>query len=372
MAARGGFWLRLKASLGRSVGLAVVLTSACSSTIKDDETVLLFPTAAHLDRPTGTWVIPVHGWVFEGEGDSLWRNGLMLGAAAGLGLDPDSEENPFFRRRAWMFLVDNERGKDLEVSIGGQAAAVGGTGANGHAMGTLRVDAAEFSDVASDGWVEIEAILPAGDQRRFSGGVQLLASEGVSVISDIDDTIKISDVTDKQALLANTFLRAFRPAPGMAELYGRWAESGVAFHYVSSSPWQLFPALDRFLGREAFPRGSFHLKQFRLKDESFFSLFQEGEAHKIPVIESILAAFPGRRFILVGDSGERDPEIYGEIARRHPSQIARIFIRDVTDQAQRPDRLEAAFAGLQPDLWTLFADPAALADFGILLDGVRP
>lgn len=372
MAAGRGFWRWLTGPLGRSVGLAVVLTSACSATIKDDETVILLPTAAHIDPATGVWVVPVHGWVFEVEGGSLWRNGLVLGAASALGLDADAGENEFFQRRAWMFLVDNERGKDLEVSVGGEVLSIGRSGANGHAMGTLRIDAAGFPDVVSDGWVEIEAILPAGDPRRFSGGVQLLAPEGVSVISDIDDTIKISEVTDKQALLANTFLRAFRPAPGMAELYGRWAASGVAFHYVSSSPWQLFPALDRFLGREGFPRGSFHLKQFRLKDESFLNLFQEGEAHKIPVIESILAAFPGRQFILVGDSGERDPEIYGEIARRYPAQIARILIRDVTGQATRPERLEAAFAGLSANLWILFADPAALGGLEIPVGHVSP
>lgn len=369
MAEGRGFREWLKGPLGRSVGLLVALTSACSATIKDDETVILFPTSAHFNPTAGVWEVPVHGWVFEVEGDSIWRNGLALGAAAGLGLDAEVGENEFFQRRAWMFLVDNERSKDLGITIGGQTVSVGRSGANGHVLGTVRIDAADLADVAPDGWVEIETVLPASDQRRFVGGVQLLPPEGLSVISDIDDTIKISDVTDKQALLANTFLRAFRPAPGMSELYGRWAESGVAFHYVSSSPWQLFPALDRFLGREGFPRGSFHLKQFRLKDESFFNLFQEGEAHKIPIIESILADFPGRKFILIGDSGERDPEIYGEIARRHPGQIVRILIRDVTDQAQRPDRLEAAFAGLRPDLWMLFIDPAAVAD---LADGVRP
>ncbi len=348
----------------------MVLTSACSATIKDDETVILLPTAAHVDPADGAWEIPVHGWVFEVEGGSLWRNGLVLAAAAALGLDAEVGENEFFQRRAWMFLVDNERGKDLGINIAGQAATIGRSGANGHVSGTVRLAVADLPNIARDGWVEIEAILPAGDQRRFVGGVQLLAPEGLSVISDIDDTIKISEVTDKQALLANTFLRAFRPAPGMAELYGRWAESGAAFHYVSSSPWQLFPALDRFLGREGFPRGGFHLKQFRLKDESFFNLFEEGEVHKIPAIESILSDYPGRRFILVGDSGERDPEIYGEIARRFPDQIAGIFIRNVTGELERTDRLESAFAGLSADLWRLFADPAELEGVAIRPDGI--
>ena len=51
--------------------------------------------------------------------------------------------------------------------------------------------------------------------------------------------------------------------------------------------------------------------------------------YKTGVIERILADFPRRRFLLVGDSGEQDPEIYGAIARKHPEQVERIFIRNV-------------------------------------------
>lgn len=327
--------------------------------------VILLPMAAHLDAAGSVWEIPIHGWVFETEADSLWRDGLVQGAAAALGLGDEAGENEYFRERAWMFLIDNERGKDLHVAVGGQLVEIGQSGADGHVTGTVSIAQGDISGVERDGWMQIGAVLPAGDQRRFMGAIQLLAPAGVSVISDIDDTIKVSNVTDKQALLANTFLREFRPTSGMAELYRGWAESGAAFHYVSSSPWQLYPALSGFLEREAFPRGSFHLRQFRLKDESFFNLFQSGDQHKIPAIEAILEAFPGRRFFLVGDSGERDPEIYGEIARRFSGRIEHILIRNVSEGEISTGRLDAAFTGIPAGHWTVFRNPAELSGLRI-------
>ena len=143
-----------------------------------------------------------------------------------------------------------------------------------------------------------------GDDRRFASVAFLLADSGVSVVSDIDDTVKISEVRDKQKLLRNTFMHEFQAVPGMADTYRTWAAAGAAFHYVSASPWQLFDPLDAFFKAASFPAGSLHLKQFRWKDSSFFSLFQDPVAYKKPIIAGLLTRYPHRRFVLVGDSGE--------------------------------------------------------------------
>lgn len=352
--------------LGAVIAAAMAIMSplsACSASIDEDETLLLFPTAAHHADSADAWEIPIHGWVFEGEGDSLWRSVLVAQAAVILGLDRSATENALFRQRAWMFLVDNERQQTVDLRIGPRDTALGPTGADGHARALVSIDRAELADTPENGWVRVEALLASGDPRRFAGEAQLLERAGISVISDIDDTIKISDVTDRQALLANTFLREFRPVPGMPDLYGRWAASGAAFHYVSSSPWQLYPALAAFLDGEGFPRGSFDLRQFRLKDESFFDLFQESDAYKVPAIAAIVGRYPGRRFILVGDSGERDPEVYGEIARRFPEQVVQIFIRDIFTGAGPVGRMDAAFAGIPQHRWTVFRNPEELAGY---------
>jgi phosphatidate phosphatase APP1 len=195
----------------------------------------------------------------------------------------------------------------------------------------------------------------------FEGEVYLLDAAGLCVISDIDDTIKISEVRDRDALLRNTFLRPYRAVEGMAEVYAEWAQRpAVSFHYVSASPWQLFRPLRDFLKDAGFPEGPMELKHFRWTDSSFFNLFASPEEYKPAVIAPLLERLPGRRFVLVGDSGEKDPEIYAALARRYPAQVVRILIRDVTGEGPNAERFGTVFVGLPPDLWRIFRDPAGV------------
>jgi len=327
---------------------------ASASSIKADEEVIFFPTAAHLDAESKAWIIPVHGWIFEPEPESVWRTAVIEELLDQLELDPAARDDARFRERARMFLVDNERGKKLKVRLGGQTFALDRSEANGHFTGRLRLDRDGLAAPPGNTWQPFEAVMSEADRRRFTGRVQLVGPEGLSVVSDIDDTIKVSVVTDKRELLANTFLRAFRDVPGMARAYGRWAEAGAAFHYVSSSPWQLFPALSTFMARKGFPPGAFDLRSLRLKDQTFFDLFAAPEDSKIPTMEAILRAYPGRKFVLVGDSGEKDPEIYGTIARRHREQVVHVFIRNVSPQDEQGERFAAAFQGIPERNWTVF------------------
>jgi phosphatidate phosphatase APP1 len=147
----------------------------------------------------------------------------------------------------------------------------------------------------------------------------------------------------------------------MAEFYQSLARSnGAAFHYISASPWQLYEPLAAFVRTNGFPAGTFALKAFRWQDKSFFSLFTNPEKYKSGVIEPLMKQFPKRKFILVGDSGERDPEIYAMLARQHPQQIARIFIRDVTGESAASERYVQAFRGVSPSRWQIFREPAEL------------
>ena len=142
--------------------------------------------------------------------------------------------------------------------------------------------------------------------------------------------------------------------------YRQWADAGLAFHYVSSSPWQLYEPLASFLSDTGFPEGSLDLRLFRIKDRTALNLGADSLTTKPPVIEQLLQAYPERRFILVGDSGERDPEVYALIARKYPAQILRIFIRDVTGEPADAARYTECFRDLPADLWQLFDDPQTL------------
>jgi hypothetical protein len=331
------------------------------SIIKSDETVTILPTAARLDPAGDNWVISLHAWVFERERDSFWRRSVIDDFVDWLDLPAGSEANQQFQERAGDFLVDNERRKSLTLSLDGRLdLELPKTADNGHAEGKADVPVADLPPGKGNPWLKAAVVLEHGDPRSFAGGVQLIAPEGPSVISDIDDTIKISHVTDKRRLLEYSFLRRFEPVPGMAEVYRSWQEGGAVFHYVSSSPWQLYPALADFMSSADFPSGSYHLRYLRLWDDSFFNLFTSSEQSKPPVIDDLLEAYPRRDFVLVGDSGERDPEIYGNIARAHPGRISHIYIRLVTPEHRDHPRMQAAFASLPEDLWSLFENPSDL------------
>jgi hypothetical protein len=319
---------------------------AQTSDISADEEVVFFPTAGHFDEARGLWILPVHGWIFEPERDDVLRRQTLETLRRALDLPRDAEVTERFRQRTSLFLVDNERGQRLRIRLGDRAHEVGTSQPNGHFRGTVTLTGADAERLLrqqeSKAWLSFAAATRAGDQRRFVGKTLLLRQAGVSVISDIDDTIKISEVADRRALLANTFLHEYRAVPGMAERYRRWAADGAEFHYVSDSPWQLYQPLSDFLRETGFPAGTMHLKLFRWKDSSFFDLFTEPRQRKLRVIEPLLKTFPKRKFILVGDTGEQDPEIFGELARKYP-HIERIYLRNTTNEAVGSERLKRCF-----------------------------
>jgi phosphatidate phosphatase APP1 len=346
------------------LALQLPLAAAVASPLKSDEEVVLFPTAAHLAEDGTLWVVPIHGWVFEPERDSLLRNGMLAAAAAALDLGQSAVESAIFRERAAWFLVDNERGKRIDLTVAQDARKLGPSEANGHLLAEIKLERRGSGAERAPFWLQYAVQPPEGDERIFSGQALFVPDEGLSVISDIDDTVKVSQVGDKKALLENTFLKPFVPAPGMAALYQDLLGKGAAFHYVSSSPWQLYPPLRDFFDRVGLPNGSFHLRSFRFKDENFFNLFKSSRETKPPVIETLLATFPDRDFVLIGDSGEADPEIYGDIARRHPDQVRAILIRNVTAESADDSRyVDGAFKALPPDLWLLFDEADAAGAF---------
>ncbi|RUS21852.1 hypothetical protein BC937DRAFT_91285 [Endogone sp. FLAS-F59071] len=163
------------------------------------------------------------------------------------------------------------------------------------------------------------------------GVVNLVNSEGTSIISDIDDTIKDTEIlAGGKAVLSNTFLHEFKEVPGMSDIYSTLYARGASIHYVSNGPWQLFPMIRGFFQTYAFPPGSAHMKFYDGLIKSAYQQKENPMASKFFYIRELLKDFPHRKFILIGDTGELDPEIYTTIAREHPNQIIRIFIRDVT------------------------------------------
>lgn len=343
--------------------LVLCLTgSVLASALKPDETVVLPPAVACLSTNGTSWDANVHVWVFESEPRHVPLAALQQSLRWG-GTEATAGELKAMRSRAKWFLVDNEGGKKLGCRLGNTFQPLAPTEADGWSHTDMSFTnltiPPEFYRTGKPSRVQWELTGEGQDAHAVAhGDLWLIPPVGVSVISDIDDTIKISEVRDRAAMLERTFLRDFEAVPGMAQLYARLnASNNLAFHYVSGSPWPLYVELSEFCRTNGFPAGSFHLRGFRWRKAPLQALLAPTEKHKAPIITKLFESSPQRRFILVGDSGEADPEIYGVIARRFPAQIARILIRDVTGESPENLRYSEAFEGVPAHLWTVFRDP---------------
>lgn len=339
--------------------------TASANDLSRDEEFLFFPTSALFDPAAPTFTFFVHGWCYEPENDSIRRQALLSALVEKFELDKDAATEKFFRERAARFLVDNESGQNLLVRLGPKDVALPVTEANGHTRSFMTLPTAEVRKMltphgAAAATIDYRLTMPAGDRRTFSGRTYLVGPEGWSVVSDIDDTIKDSNVLDKRELMKNTLVREFKPVADMAKVYTGWARAGAAFHYVTGSPWQLHPSLAEFCTKQGFPGGSFMHRYFRVQDGTALSLLQAPEAFKLGTIAPIFKDFPKRKFILVGDTGERDPEVYGDLARRHPGRVQLIAVRNVTDESLDNPRMQAAFAGLSSTQILLFREAGEL------------
>ena len=317
--------------------------------IRPNEEIVFFPTLA---RPIGggEWDARLHGVLFKPETGSIKRKLLVRAIARAAGVRHDEVAAPLLMRRLGAFLVDNKSRRRVSVGIGGGTAVLGPSSRNGHLLGRATLVGADAS------MIEYVSRDEESAGRSFAGRVHLLPAKGLSVICDIDDTIKHSNVPDTRDLLRNTFLRPYRGVDAVAGLCRTLAGAGAAVHYVSASPWQLYGPLSEFMATQRLPMGSFHLKSFRVKDRSAFALLAPPQRFKLGVIEPMLRDWPGRRFVLVGDSTELDPEIYGELARRFPRQVVSVLIRNVAGEERDVPRYRSAFAGLASDRWELLRD----------------
>lgn len=345
-----------------SVTLAACAEShkAVYSDIKADEHVVFFRTAAWLDEKKAQWHVPIHGWIYEPE-DSTTRKAVFSSVLKNqYDLAPNDKTQANFTRRVNLMIADNERDKQIVIALGGREYVLPRSKANGHFETTLEIPEDVVDKFAAGNILKYSAVTRASEKRVFSGEILLVGTAGLSIVSDIDDTVKISQVRDRKRLIEKTFLLDFSAVPGMAELYTGWSRRDVSLHFVSSSPWQLYTPLDEFLAENEFPTSTFSLKAVRFRDETLFNLFKEGTETKPAAIERILNTFSGRKFVLVGDSGEKDPEVYASLLRKYPDQIVKVYIRNVTQPADNKQRFSSVFDEIDKDCWELFDDPLAL------------
>ncbi len=202
-------------------------------------------------------------------------------------------------------------------------------------------------------WHEIELELLFPQQTDYAPtlatGLVLVPppSAQFGVISDMDDTVIESKVTSiiqmaRLFLMGNAHTRT--PFEGVPAFY-QALQAGIETHsfnpifYVSSSPWNLYDMLTEFLRLQKIPSGPLMLRDWGITKTELFPT--KHGPHKINAIRQILDSYPHLPFILIGDSGQEDPEIYRDIVHHYPNRILAVYIRHVSSNPARAEAIAA-------------------------------
>jgi phosphatidate phosphatase APP1 len=286
-------------------------------------------------------LLHLRGRVLEGEPipsarleDSTWRNLLHTLRRMESDEVPAARVRARLGSRAWEALADDEGYFDLRLEPG-EPLPDGGV------------------------WhpVELELLDPLnedGSGARATGRV-LVPPRGArfGVVSDIDDTVVRTDVANllsmaRLVLLTNAHTRL--PFEGVAAFYRALHAGPGGGHlnpvfYVSSSPWNFYDLLDEVLAVHSIPAGPLFLKDYGLSRDVL--LASGHHEHKLGAIEEILQTHHNLPFVLIGDSGQEDPEIYRTVVQRFPGRILAVYIRDVAsgERDRRVREIAAEVAG---------------------------
>lgn len=232
----------------------------------------------------------------------------------------------------------------------------------------LPIRAADLSDVGTWKTAEVEVVsapvrglVPA----RATAEILVPSRDAeFGVISDIDDTVLQTHVTRRLKMIwvtlsGSAFTRM--PFEGTSELYRALAAGGSGrannpVFYVSKSPWNLYDFLVDFMDYHELPRGPLLLRDVGLREAPPID-------HKTAAVSRLLETYPSLPFVLIGDSGERDAEIYLETAARHAGRVRAIYIRDLgghaAEQVAARSRLQQRAEALHTEvLWVEHAHVA--------------
>jgi phosphatidate phosphatase APP1 len=282
---------------------------------------------------------PLHVFAYRGFGtrESVWIQGRVL---VDRGIEPAEADDSLwknFRMSAKRFLTDEIPGVRVRLAMG-QDEEVVVSDADGYILSMLEPGDGVDEDVL---WHPVccELLDP------FDRGKDRLVAEGLvqvpppdctfGVISDVDDTIVRTTATNfitmaRLTLFHNAHTRV--PFTGVSAFYHalhRGADhSGThPFFYVSSSPWNLYDLLEDFFDIHGLPPGTFFLRDLGINETQFIK--SSHHAHKLAEIERIMSVFPEMKFVLIGDSGQKDPEIYRQAVIDFPDRVIAVYIRDV-------------------------------------------
>ncbi|ROS62114.1 phosphatidate phosphatase APP1 [Frigoribacterium sp. PhB160] len=260
--------------------------------------------------------------------------------------------------RGWRsFTSVPVEGAVVEVAIGGRTHRVS-TDRGGVLDVRIDVDLSpgwHVATLSTEGSPPVDApLLVIDPEARFG------------IVSDIDDTVMVTSLPRPFLAAWNTFVlneHARRPVPGMAVMYERLhsAASACPVVYLSTGAWNVAPTLSRFLSRNLYPSGPLLLTDWGPTHDRWF---RSGRLHKQTSLDRLAEEFPRMRWLLVGDDGQHDEELYGRFLRDHRENVAAVAIRQLSpsEAVLAGGRSRAEHAEGSDVAWVSAPDGAGLWD----------
>jgi phosphatidate phosphatase APP1 len=323
--------------------------------------VWLLDTTAYQNR-IGRWKAEVVAAYFS-KNSGKDASEVVAWVSEKIGLAEDDEARNLVADRIQPLLDSILPAHAVEIDLQGMNVRLGPSGRDGISSDELAIPGNGYKD----GQISTARAINA-DATPMN--ITFAKPTGWAVLSDVDDTIKKTLTSSPIGILKTTFAEEPEPIKGMPELYKHIVQKldNPPFWYLSASPYNLYPFLRQF--RETYyPSGTMILRDASWMNLAGFlaNLTQGTQAYKVDRIEKVNSWFPKRKFVLIGDSTQSDPEAYGEAYRKHTKWVGAIYIRKVMgvegmDEAKKnaPERFEKAFKDVPKDLWYVFEDAQEL------------
>jgi len=346
----------LLSNLGRWNPLPVEITA--------NDTVWLLDNTAYRNPKTNKWEAEFVAAVFD-KNTGVEVSTVVADIAEHLGLGKGDAQEAIIYQRLMLFMQNILPGRKVHVSFGQKEELTLGPGGRHAISSDIEILPVDFKD---GDIVPSFALVPEGANGVLHMNTSFAEPDGWAVISDIDDTIKITQTGDPIGILRSTFVSEPTPVPGMPELYKfirRTISDKAPWFYLSASPYNLYPFLSDFR-QKYYPQGTMILRDASWMNLAglLSNLTLGTKEYKVDRMTKIHSWLPQRKMILIGDSTQSDPESYGEIYRNNKHWVRLILIRKVTDIAaigiaekNEPSRFKKAFKGVPESSWFVFENP---------------
>ncbi|KAI5195921.1 hypothetical protein AUEXF2481DRAFT_61873 [Aureobasidium subglaciale EXF-2481] len=191
----------------------------------------------------------------------------------------------------------------------------------------------------------------------------LVPTTGLTVVSDIDDILRVTKIYQPAQGLLNSFAKEYVPWENMPDIYANWSRSlpNTHFHYLTTTPEQVTRAYMNFTYSH-YPGGSFDTRPLNFSDVSATLSIRKF------LLTKVFETFPERKFILVADTSNSDVmKDYPQMATDYPNQVQCIFLRNTsgTDSGDKFPYDTSGFKNLNQQKYMFFLNPDDLTGLDI-------